>query len=383
MTDTNGDVPATLADRLLKQGYGFDFFQAVRMLEKMAPDRRPVGLEGPPAAEVARFRAHLGLSFPASAIYQVEPPAEPAAASIVTVTFMGLTGPSGVLPRHYTELLMRARDNKGPERFVARDWFDLFNHRLISLFYRAWTKYRFWLTYERGEYKELDPDLFTESLYCLIGLGGRSLKNRLRIAVMPPEGQERVRVLARVDDLVLLYYAGLFAHRPRNAVSLERLLQDYFRTPLRVLEFQGQWLQLDRANQSQLGTLGGNNELGVNVVVGERVWDIRSKIRIRIGPVNLERFSSFLPDRSPVPARKEFFKLMHLVRLYVGPELMVDVQLVLEAKAIPACQMVPSGNPGPRLGWNCWLTSQPARRDSEDAVFTGTDVSWVPDTTAA
>jgi type VI secretion system protein ImpH len=384
MTATGGQVPVSVADRLRAEGYAFDFFQAVRLLEKLDPERRPVGQEGPPAAEVARFRAHLALSFPASAIYEVDPPSAVVPVPTLTVTFMGLTGPSGVLPRHYTEMLMRARDARGPERYVPRDWFDLFNHRMISLFYRAWTKYRFWLTYERGEYKESDPDLFTESLYCLIGLGGRALKNRLYIAVTPrAEARERERILARVDDLVLIYYAGLLSHRPRCAIALERLLQDYFRIPLRVLEFQGQWLQIDRENQSQLGTLGGNNELGVNVVAGERVWDIRSKIRIRIGPLNLERFASFLPDRSPVAARKEFFKLMHLVRLYVGPELMVDVQLVLEAKAISACQMVPAGNPGPRLGWNCWLTSQPAKRDSEDAVFDGVEVTWVPDTVAA
>src|SRR5207244_6114260 len=119
-----------------------------------------------------------------------------------TVPFMGLTGPNGVLPRHYTELLMRARDAKGPERHVVRDWFDLFNHRLISLFYRAWTKYRFWTAYERGEYAQPEPDLFTLSLYSLIGLGSQSLRNRLRVAVRSdPVRPEPERVLARVDDL--------------------------------------------------------------------------------------------------------------------------------------------------------------------------------------
>ena len=211
--------------------------------------------------------------------------------------------------------------------------------------------------------------------------GSRSLKKRLRVAVWPSaEHAQRERVLARVQDLALIYYAGLLSHRPRCAVSLERLLEDYFRIPLRVLEFQGHWLALDRTNQSRLGTLDGNNELGMNVVVGERVWDVRSKIRIRLGPLTLEQFAAFLPDQSAVPERKSFFKLMHLVRFYVGPELIVDMQLVLRASAIPSCQMVPAGNPGPRLGWNCWLTSRPAQRDSEDAVFAGVAVTWVPDT---
>jgi len=380
MAATSGGPAASLAERLFAEGYVFDFFQAVRLLEKIAPERRPVGHEAPPSMEAARFRAHLAMNFPASAIYQVEPPAVLVPPTL-TVTFMGLTGPSGILPRHYTEMLMRARDARGPERYVARDWFDLFNHRLISLFYRAWTKYRFWLSYERGEHALPDPDTFTEGLYCLIGLGNRSLRNRLRVAVRPPaEDPQRERILSRVDDRVLLYYAGFLAHRPRCALSLERLLEDYFGIPVRVLQFQGQWLRLDTTSQSQVGVEGGNNGLGMNVVVGERVWDIRSKIRIRLGPLTYERFVSFCPDQSAAPGRKDFFKLMHLVRLYVGPELMIDVQLILKASEIPRCKMHHTPSKGPRLGWNCWLTRKPMQQDSYDAVFAGVDVTWVPDT---
>jgi type VI secretion system protein ImpH len=374
-------VPAgSIAERLFAEGYAFDFFQAVRLLEKLAPERRPVGHDATPRSEAARFRAHLSLSFPPSSIYQIEAPAPRVPVPTLTVAFMGLTGPSGVLPRHYTEMLMRARDARGPERYVARDWFDMFNHRMISLFYRAWTKYRFWLTYERGEYARPDPDLFTLAVYSLIGLGSPSLRNRLRIAIRPDaKYRQPERVLGRVEDLALLYYAGLLAHRPRCAISLERILEDYFGLPVRLLQFQGQWLQLDPESQSRLSPEGGNTELGMNVIAGERVWDVRSKIRLRLGPLSYEQFLSFCPDQSPTPRAKNFFKLMHLVRFYVGPELKVEVQLVLKGTEIPACEMGESAD-GPRLSWNCWLTSEPMDRDSEDAVFAGIEVTWVPDT---
>ncbi len=367
----------------MAEGYAFDFFQAVRLLEKMQRERQPVGHEGPPANEVARFRSLLSMNFPPSSISQIEPPGKTAPAPTVTVAFMGLTGPSGVLPRHYTEMLMRAREVKGPERYVARDWFDLFNHRFISLFYRAWTKYRFWLSYERGEYAEVEPDLFTESLFCLIGMGGRPLRNRLRVTVRPQaEGARREQVLAQVDDLVLLYYAGLLAHRPRCAVSLERLLTDYFGIPARVLQFQGQWLALDLESQSQVGADAGRAELGRSVVVGDRVWDIRSKIRIRLGPLSYGQFVSFLPDQAPVPQRKNLAKLMHLVRLYVGPALKVDVQLILKASDVPRCRMIHAKGQGPRLGWNCWMINRTMAHDSDDAVFEGVEVTWVPEAPA-
>lgn len=377
MAATNGGAAASLAERLFAEGYAFDFFQAMRLLEKMSPERGQVGHESPPATEVARFRAQLALNFPASAIYEIERPTELTPAPTLTVTFLGLMGPSGILPRHYTEMLMRAKDVKGPERFVARDWFDLFNHRLISLFYRAWTKYRFWLAYERGECTQAEPDLFTECLFSFIGMGTRSLRNRLRVAVRPAaDTGQRQRVLARVEDLALIYYAGLLSHRPRCAISLERLLADYFGVPVRVVQFQGQWLRLDPESQSQVSGLDEKSALGMNAVVGDRVWDIRSKIRICLGPLGYERFASFLPDQSPAPQRKDFFRLMHLVRLYVGPELKVDVQLILKASDIPRCKMLHERDKGPRLGWNTWMTSRPMQRDSDDAVFDGFEITW-------
>src|SRR5262245_33848701 len=137
MAATNGGAAASLAERLFAEGYAFDFFQAVRLLEKLAPERGPVGHDSPPSAEVARFRAHMALNFPASAIYQIEPATAQTPAPTVTVTFMGLTGPSGILPRHYTEMLMRARDARGPGRVVCPYWVSRSNRRLRQVVYLA------------------------------------------------------------------------------------------------------------------------------------------------------------------------------------------------------------------------------------------------------
>ena len=65
------------------------------------------------------------------------------------------------------------------------------------------------------------------------------------------------RVLARVEDLVLLHFSGMFAHRPRCAVALEAMIQDYFQIPARLNPFQGQWSQLEPPNRTHLdGELG-------------------------------------------------------------------------------------------------------------------------------
>src|SRR6266851_191107 len=160
----------TVAERLFVEGYAFEFFQAVRLLQRFDPARRPVGRLGSPRKEAVRFRAHLSLSFPASSVFEIVSPAEGPTSPLMTMTFMGLYGPSGILPRHYTELLLRLeRETKGAERYALRAWLDLFNHRLISLFYRAWEKYRFPLAYERGETFGPEPDPFTRCLFSFVG----------------------------------------------------------------------------------------------------------------------------------------------------------------------------------------------------------------------
>jgi type VI secretion system protein ImpH len=363
----------SVEQRLYDEGHAFDFFQAVRLLQRLRPDRVGAGLAGPPAREIVRFRALPSLNFPPSSIYELLPPTAEQPVPAMVVSFLGLTGPSGVLPRHYTEQILRQdRERKGEERRALREWFDLFNHRIISLFYRAWEKYRFWVPQEREEPMRGEPDLFTHALYCLIGMGTAGLRDRLRIEAVEIGGEHR-RLLARVDDLSLLHYGGLLAQRKRNAAGLEALLEDYFGVPARVQQFVGQWLQLEPASQSCLGVDDGNGELGVNCVAGERVWDVQGKIRIRLGPLGYNRFLDFLPDPSPLPEHKAFFLLVHLVRLYAGPQLDFDVQAVLRADAVPECQLTEEA-PGARLGWNTWLTSQQPALDAGDALFVGEEI---------
>jgi type VI secretion system protein ImpH len=373
-------VPASGAEgsvweQLFRTPQVFNFFQAVRLLEQADPERSPVGRGGPLLREAVRFRVFSSLDYPASSIYDLQGPTPDLPVPAMTIWFLGLTGFCGVLPLHYTEMLLR-QERESPRdknRFALRDWFDLFNHRLTSLFYRAWEKYRFYVSFERVR----ERDAFTNCLLSVVGLGEDSLHNRLRVAVREPDadGDLREHVLARIDDLGLLHYSGYLAHWPRNAVSLEALLQDFFQLLVKVRQFQGQWLLLEPSNQSRLGA--ANSELGTNMVAGERVWDVQNKIRIRLGPLTYHEFNQFLPDREPVPQRKALFLLSHLVRLYVGIEFDFDVQLVLRKEDVPACQLTEGAGVGPQLGRNTWVAAQEFTRDAEDAVFDGQEVVFL------
>ena len=372
--------------RLYAEPFEFDFFQACRLLDRIQGGLHRERL-GPP--EPARFRGHVTLAFPASAIHDLRPPDKPLALPAMTVTFMGLYGTTGVLPRHYTHDLIDletgvperhkskrlTEDQKEAfrtERTALRDWLDLFNHRWVWQFYRAWEKYRFWLAYERGEPARDDPDPFTRSLLAVSGLATGGLRDRVTVSLPAPPGGEP-QPLATVHDVGLLRFAGLLGPRRRNQWGLDVLLAQYFEVPVVVQPFRGQWLPLDGGSKTRLGA--GNCGLGRDAVAGERVWDVQGKFRLRVGPLSYQQFLEYLPDRRPVYQRKAFFLLSQLAKLYAGPEFDLDVQLVLRAEEVPACQLTADEAAGPRVGWNCWLLSGPAKADAEEAVFEGQPVT--------
>lgn len=368
--------PGSLEARLFAEPYAFDFFQAVRLLNLLDRSRVPVGLWGPPESESVRFHAQVSLSFPPSAIVDLSASSSSTPVPILTQPFFGLTGPSGVLPRFYTELLLRLEASKEPERAALRDWFDLFTHRMLSLFLRAWEKYRFPIAYERRAWGWGDLDAFSQGVFSLVGFGTPAVRNRLVVSQGWNPASEETKSdepLARVEDLALVYYAGLLAHRPRNAIGLEALVGDYFGLTARVAQNVGQWLVLETPDRTRLAADARHNLLGAGAVLGDRVWDVQGKIRIELGPLGYMQFVEFLPDRDPVVERKALFLLAHLVRLYVGQDLDFDVQLILRGDEVPDCHLEETEGVGPRLGWNTWLRSEPVTHDCE-VTFEGQEV---------
>jgi type VI secretion system protein ImpH len=375
MVPPGGRASVDLAERLQRETYRFDFFQAVRLLERLAREgglpgpragHQPVGVDHAPEQECVRFRTVPSLSFLTAAAARVRRPSAPDGSTKddvptleMAVAFLGLTGSAGVLPAHYTALLMRRVRAKDTS---LRDLLDLFNHRLVSLFYRAWEKYRLPFAYERaraGRGPETapqqqvgeDPERVTHALYSLVGRGTAGLRGRLEI-----------------PDEAFLYYGGHFAHRPRSAAALELVLADYFAFPVRVLQFQGQSLRLEREDQAQLPSprhpRGLNNRLGLDLVVGERVWAVQSKFRLRVGPLTYRQFRGLMPG-----AGKRLRALSQMARSYVGPEFVFDVQLVLLGAEVPRLWLGTDGDDRPYLGWNTWVHSGPVAGDVEDAVF--------------
>jgi type VI secretion system protein ImpH len=255
---SDSDVVCDAVLNELQQRPGlFDFFQAVRLLTLMLPESEP-----------ARLHANPGLRFPPAQIETIQVPESGPAH--MTVNFLGLVGPMGVLPYFYSELVndrVRAKDS------TLRAFFDIFHQRLLSLFYRVWQKHRFPVLYECGE-----NDGVSSALLALLGIRSAGLPGR-----------------QNVSDEALMFYTGLLAIRSRPAAALQQLLEDYFQVPAVVEQFTGAWYMLPEAHQCRLGNESCFEQLGVGAIVGDAIWDQQSRVRVRLGPMPLARYRKFLP----------------------------------------------------------------------------------------
>jgi type VI secretion system protein ImpH len=337
LTNSGNLAGCEVEEKLRREPYTFDFFQAIRLLEKFRPERKPVGKFVHPEAEIAHFRAHPSLAFPASQIQNLEWSEDGPARMLVN--FMGLIGPEGVLPNPYTSLIIE-RQREGDN--TLRDFLDIFNHRIISLFYRAWRKYRVDVACERGEREQ-----FSRNLLSLLGLGTEGMRDRQTLC----------------DDS-LVYYAGLLSQRPRSAQALQQILSDYFDVPVAIEQFSGGWYRLDPETQCRLWQENTDSgELGFGAVVGDEMWSQQSRVRIVIGPLTLERYADFLPDG------QSFEPLRGWVRFFSNDEWDFELKLILEREQVPACTLGADGVSGPQLGWVSWVKSAPFQRDPGDTVL--------------
>lgn len=337
-----------LGNRLQAVPHRFDALQALRLIELGAIR---LGTGATAEAEPTRVTAQQGLVFAPAPLVALKP--GEAGLTTVRTAFLGLTGPLGVLPQVYSELVARA--DRLRNRAVAA-FLDVFNHRLTGLFLRASEKYRLGLLVQRsmtpppGSDAPTGPgtDPVSRAMLSVAGFGTPHVTNRMTVA-----------------DEVVLYYAGLFSARTRPAVALEAMLADYLSLPVRLEQFSGRWLPIDAGEQTVLNGVGAPfTRLGVDAVAGDRVWDPQAAFRIVVGPVGFAEMQALMPTRPLL------HQLADLVRAYAGPDLAFDVQVILRREDVPELQLgTATGAAAPQLGWNTWAKGLPALEDKTDIIL--------------
>ncbi|SHF77634.1 type VI secretion system protein ImpH [Microbulbifer donghaiensis] len=351
MATTRRRQSVTVIERLRREPYRFEFFQAVRLLERVtlrAGQERalePVAGAAPPSRELVRFSAQSSLSFVGADVLRVQQAdsteSEPSDAATnqwrMEVGFGGLIGSQGVMPYYLTELVLRELREKNT---ALRDFLDIFHHRHISLFYQAWHKYQLPVNYERQHLRQQrEPDLFSHALAALSGLGTSELRYR-----MP------------VPDEAMLGMAGHLSRQQCSAAALASMIRQYFGLNVSIEQFQGQW---DNLPEDVLCRLPGpgypqgvNNCLGQNSVLGTQCFQAQNKFRVVVEPLEYEQFMAISPGSEKLEALKSF------IQFSAGIEMDFEICVTLFTDQVVPVQLIDEPDSQPLLGWNTHMAGE-------------------------
>jgi type VI secretion system protein ImpH len=303
-----------LFDALQAAPHEHDFFALLRRIEALTPQAPRFGRAARPAQEPLRLGQKAELDFAVAALAGLERGAN--GMPRLGVRFFGLFGPQGPMPLHLTEYVrerLRQRGDPTPERF-----FDIFHHRLLALFYRAWAQ-----TQPTAQHDRPHDDRYAAWLGSAIGVSG-----------LAPAGDA-------LPPTARLHQAGLLGSRSRHPEGLAKLLARHFKLPVRIEEHVPHWMRFDAADRSRLGYARNRAErgatpaaqLGATAAVGSKVWDRQFRFRILLGPLTLAQYHAFLPGGTAWRPLREW------VRQYTGLDLLWDVELCIDHHHMPDAQL--------------------------------------------
>ena len=334
MAGSGGQTPNHLVDELEKKPFAFDFFRAVRLLQSQSPGHTRVGYSFSLAQDPIRFAQNPSLAFASSTLEALRRPANSPVPKLF-VNHFGLLGPNGPMPLHFTEYAHERHLHAHDDTLAG--FLNIFHHRLISFFFRAWA----------DSQKSVDLDRPSDQRFALylgsfFGAGTNSMSDR-----------------DEVQDWAKLYFAGRLANQTRHAEGLESILGQYFDIPTEIDTFVGRWMDLPPDSLCQLGASLETSRLGLTTIVGSRFWEAQLNFRIKMGPMTLAEFERLLPSGVA------FKRLKRWVLNYCGEHFFWDVQFVLRADQVPQTSLGQSG----RLGWTTWLKTKPFTHDAEDLIL--------------
>jgi type VI secretion system protein ImpH len=303
-----------LAD-LSAEPYRFDLFEVLRRFERAHPDKPRIGDSGARDEEIVILGQDPFVEFPASNVTGFA--GDLRGRARLLCRFLGLLGPQGALPLHTTVEAKRWNDARDDS--FAR-FLDIFHHRFLQLFFRAWADARPVAQHDRPA-----DDRFEAFVGAAVG-----------IATEPYHDRDSV------GDLAKLSLAGLMAPGVKSASRLENIVSFLFGAEVEVEQFTGIWLPLETGDRTALS--GKYCALGRDSLIGAAVYSVQDKFRLKIVARTLSQFEAFLPNGAFCE------RLADAIYFYLGDLLDYDVEIAIPTKETRPLQLGQFG----RLGWTSW-----------------------------
>lgn len=316
--------------------WAHDFYAVLRLVDALGAAAPRLGSAPRPQAEGLRIGQDPELDFAPAALASFS--AGALGRPRLGVRFFGLFGPMGPLPLHLTEYARdRLRNHADPT--LAR-FADIFHHRALLLFYRAWAQAQ-----PAAQADRPADDRFAAWVSALFG-----------------QAPAAMRDADAVPDAAKRFVSGHLARATRNAESTAKVLRGYFGVPVRIESHVGHWLTLRSADRTRLGNgaMRHGARLGVSAVAGAKVWDRQFKLRVHLGPLTLEQYLRFLPGQRTLAELRDW---MHQL---LGLEILWDLSLHLRADQVPRLQIGRKAGTRCALGLTTWLAHHPRHGDRSD-----------------
>ncbi len=330
-TDRKPSTALSHLEQLAGAAGKYSFSAAMRIVECAFAERPRLGESQRPSEDAVRLAQQATLGFSGMPIERLERGGPAGRYGTLSVRYPGLFGPNGPLPLHFTEYVVD-RAKHGGDR-TLRDFINVFQHRLLSMYWRAISSAQPVVQLDRPE-----DDRFATYYSSLAGL--QSLESDALDPRIP-----RAR----------RHWVSHFARPVRNTEGLEAILSGFFETPVCVEEFVGDWVDLPSAGLA----LGGANSLGSDTFLGESFWDCSQSIRVVFTSLDLEHYERLLPSGESWPLIEQ------LISSYIGAELAWDVRFVLSPGESQQLKLDGSR----RLGWTTWLQGADENEERQELVL--------------
>ena len=303
--------------------YGFELHQIISLITQIYDQKEEFGTNLDPAYDKIQIKSHISFATPSSPIHRIQTQKD--GRKVIWLNTLLLAGIYGPLPTPYVEMLFERNRQKD---LGFQDFLDIFQHRIIALWYFVQKKFLPTL----GVYQPMKNTLIGRTISNLIGVSSFELPTSLPYEFM-------------------FTYHCFFWCRTRSLEGLQRILGTFLSLPIHISGYRGVWCYAPSEDWSRIGLGKGRfNVLSKTMILGKKIWDQTACVDITMLCKNFTEYKKLLPEKG---VETDLTFVYKVCITYLDPSIQTRLFLVLKGESIPKMFL----NQTSRLGYSTWLRS--------------------------